>query len=79
MTTENELSRTDPEFAHIVSRFMEEVRSHGDLDDRERSLAVLSALIGCGELDEFAPQLNAAARTPHPIIPLAFMFTPTFL
>ena len=60
MTTTAEIARTDPDFARIEARFAAEVRAHGSMDDRERALCVLSALIALGETDEFALQLDEA-------------------
>ena len=60
MTTTAEIARTDPDFARIEARFAAEVRAHGSMDDRERALCALSALIALGETDEFALQLDEA-------------------
>ncbi len=60
MITADEIARTDPNFANIVSRFEAEVREHSGLDERSRALCVLAALIASDETDEFVLRLGEA-------------------
>ena len=60
MITPDEIARTDPGFARIVSRFEAEVHEHGGLDERSRALCVLAALIALDETDEFVLRLGEA-------------------
>ncbi len=60
MITPDEIDRTDPNFASIVSCFEDEVREHSGLDERSRALCVLAALIALDETDEFAQRLGEA-------------------
>lgn len=53
--------RTDPEFIERFDNFaFDEVVSQGNLDDKTRFLAILSALLGCQGIDEFRCMVPAA-------------------
>lgn len=57
----SQLADTDPEFIEFFDNFaFDEVVNHGDVDDRTRFMAILSALIGCQGIEEFQLMLNAA-------------------
>ena len=76
MITPDEIARTDPGFARIVSRFEAEVHEHGGLDERSRALCVLAALIALDETDEFVLRLGEALNgvlTPFWQPPTAFL------
>lgn len=62
----NELFKTDPEFAELFSRFAfdEVVNEQGQaLEPVTRYLAILAALIGCGGADAFSETLPDAVRS----------------
>ena len=57
----SKLFETDPEFVELFDNFaFDEVVNQDDLDDKTRSIAILSSLIGCQGIDEFRVMLSAA-------------------
>lgn len=58
------LAQTDPEFATLITRFIqEETRKESRLTEEERHLCVLSALVGCQGLGAFRNALHAALQS----------------
>lgn len=55
------LSKTDPEFVEILANFsQDEVRKANILTEKEQTLCILSALLGCQGMGEFQNMLHAA-------------------
>ncbi|MCI1643428.1 MAG: carboxymuconolactone decarboxylase family protein [Bifidobacterium crudilactis] len=60
---EKPLGESDPEFIEMFNRFAyDNVAKHGSLDDRQRSVAVLSSLMGCGAVEEYGVMAKVALR-----------------
>lgn len=58
---EKPLGESDPEFIEMFNRFAyDHVAKHGSLDDRQRSVAVLSSLMACGAVEEFGVMAQVA-------------------
>ena len=58
---DSETKKSDPEFTERFNYFStQEVPSLGKLENRERYLAILSALLGCQGVDEFKSVLNVS-------------------
>ncbi len=57
-----DIKRTDPEYAEILDRFAESVETDetAALPDKERYMAVIAALVGCGGVDVFRGVLSDA-------------------
>jgi 4-carboxymuconolactone decarboxylase len=61
--TRKPLGESDPEFIEMFNRFAYgNVAKHGSLDDRQRSVAVLSSLMGCGAVEEYGVMAHVALR-----------------
>ncbi|MGN1181960.1 MAG: carboxymuconolactone decarboxylase family protein [Faecalibacillus sp.] len=57
---DSSLMDSDPEFVDIISNFsQDEVVSSGHLSERERMLSILSVLLGCQGMGEYAHMLHA--------------------
>jgi 4-carboxymuconolactone decarboxylase len=57
------LGESDPDFVEIFNRFAyAKVAQRGSLNDQQRSIAVLSALLGCQSVDEFAVMAEVALK-----------------
>ncbi|MCH4160513.1 MAG: carboxymuconolactone decarboxylase family protein [Bifidobacterium sp.] len=60
---EKPLGESDPDFIDTFNRFAySKVAKHGSLNDQQRSLVVLSSLIGCQAVEEFAVMAEVALK-----------------
>ena len=60
MRADELLRESDPALADIFSRLCKDVAARVNMDARDRRLAVLAALMGCGGTDAFRAELADA-------------------